>query len=114
MKQLQPFWYTPKHQVKGKGKIEIELQPLDQRTYIFLKGELRRVRGQLMPTAEGMIGTFQYAVTNWRGHDVEFSEDAKEAVAEGAADPHWAQWMEEIAGVLLRRALIGEPETKNS
>jgi hypothetical protein len=63
---------------------------------------------------DGILGAFEYAVTNWRGHETPFSEEAKAEVIEGIANPHWAAWQEQITGDLLRRALLGEPEVKNS
>ena len=115
MKQLQKFWFKPPHQRKEKPVVEFELLPLDQRAYLTLKGELRRSRGGgVVPTVDGILGTFAYAVSNWRGHETPFSLEAKEEVIEGLASPDWAAWQEQIAGELLRRAILGEPEAKNS
>ena len=115
MKQLQKFWFKPPYQRKDKPVVEFELLPLNQRAYITLKSELRLSRGgRVLPTAEGVLSTFAYAVNNWRGHETPFSLEAKEEVIEGLASPEWSLWQAEIASELLRRALIGEPEAKNS
>jgi hypothetical protein len=114
MKVITPFWITPIHQVEGKPEVKFELRPLDQRAYLSLKSEMLMKRGRVQVSPDGMLEAFTYGLKNWQGLETPFTEDAKREVVSGLADANWALWMEEIAGALFRRAVLGEPELKNS
>lgn len=114
MKELSKFWWKPPHQRKNKAVVEFELMPLDQRTFLTIKGEMRGRGLKLSLSPEGYIEAFRYGVTNWRGLDVPFSEDAKMEMLFGAASVHVARWQEQIAGELMRRVIFEDDEVKNS
>lgn len=114
MKPFNHFWLKPKHQLKGKPEVEFELRPLDQRAFLSLKNELFVRKGKVSITADGLLECFTYGVTNWKGLELEFSSESKREIADGVANWDWGQWMEEIAGTLYRRCILGEPEAKNS
>jgi hypothetical protein len=113
MKALQPFKFEPKYQRKGKPKVEFELLPLDQRTFLVLKSEAVMRRGFIIVSPDGVLVAFRYAVKGWTGLEVEFSDEARQEAMYGAADIHMANWQAEIAEELMRRAVPGEPEIKN-
>jgi hypothetical protein len=113
MKELQSFNFKPKYQRQGKPEVTFELQPLDQRTYLILKGESTLRRGSVDVSPDGVLVAFRYAVKGWAGLDQPFSEDARQEAMYGAANVHMANWQAEIAEALIKRAVLGEPEIKN-
>jgi hypothetical protein len=114
MKEFNRFWYTPPHQRKGKPKVEFELMPLDQRTWLTLKSEIRGRRISITLTPDGYLEAFRYGVVGWRGYEVEFSEEAKLDMVTGVANRHVAIWQEQIAAELMRRVLLEDSQAKNS
>lgn len=115
MKALNKFWYKPPHQpFTGKPPVEFELLPLDQRTWLYLKGEFKGKSAKIMLSPEAYLEAFRYAVTNWRGPIDAFSEEAKEEMLYGAANNNVSLWQAQIAGELVRRVVFPEAEVKNS
>jgi hypothetical protein len=114
MKEFTKFWYKPPHQRKGKAVVEFELLPLDQRTYLYLKGDLQGRGNRLSLSPDGYTEAFRYAVVGWRGLDAAYSEEEKRGMLHGPANVHVAKWQEQIAGELIRRVALEEDELKNS
>lgn len=110
MKEFTKFWHKPRHQRKGKPEVQFHLQPLDQRTLYILQQSIGR-RG---PDVDGATAAFEFAVVGWQGLDEPFSQAAKDAVLNGVGGMDWTLWLADIAGTLYRRAILGEPEAKNS
>lgn len=115
MKALNKYWYTPPHQRKDAATpVEFELKPLNQRTFLYLRGEASIGKRGLGMTVDGTVAAFEYGVVNWRGLDVEFSAAEKADVLNGAANKDWALWIEYIASELYLKALLGDDAAKNS
>lgn len=118
MRDITPFWFTPKTQPDPAAPVDFQLRPLDLRTYFVFQ------RSIASPDAatefDGLAAAFNHGCIGWRnlrdddGAPLDFSPEAKRRVLEGLGSPHWMLWLGEISVELNRRAQLTETERKNS
>jgi hypothetical protein len=110
MKQLQPWWFTPDYQIKGKPEVKFHLRPLDQRTNYIVSSDI----GRKGVGVDGAFAAFEYSVIGWEGFPEPYSPEAKRQKLTGQGDASMSMWIFQVAGELYKQSFLEDDALKNS